>query len=86
MMHSFFTIGHGELRLIAQNMPNPEQLQQAPAVDASQDSYRYMSEGEMQSIASARDARLAPIREREAQSRQEDLRQLPQIEQQMQMA
>ncbi len=79
-------IGFRELRLIAQNSPSPEQIQNVPQGDAGTDSYRYMSDGEMQAISAAREARLAPMREQEAQSRQKDLRQLPEIEKQMQMA
>lgn len=81
-----FIVSQRERRLIAQNAPSPEQLQNVPQGDAGTDSYRYMSADDIRAVDMAREARLAPLREREAQSRAEDLRQLPEIEKQIQMA
>jgi hypothetical protein len=86
MQYPRLTIGLTESRLLAQNAPNPERLQQQTGATEGGESYRYMSPEEIRAIDTARESRLADLRRREATSREEDQKQLPVIERQMQLA
>lgn len=74
-----------ESRLIRQNAPNPEQISNPNRAEGS-GAFEYLTPDQVQAIGSAREARLAPLREKEASSKQADQQRLPQIEKQMQMA
>lgn len=85
MRQTWFSVGPREFRLVFQNAPNPEQL--PPSTTASEGGeYTTLTPDQIRAIETARDERLAPLRAAEGRSREEDLRQLSKIEEQIAVA